>query len=101
TLVVLNQHKVVVEEEGPNDDGPVITSGSSGGSSGGGGGGSPADPNLNTPAPTVGGAQTPPPQVAGETLPRTGMDIVAIGLLFALVGLGALMPRKTASKKRA
>ena len=99
TLVVLNQHKVVVEEEGPNDDGPVITSGSSGGSSGGGGGGSPADPNLNTPAPTVGGAQTPPPQVAGETLPRTGMDIVAIGLLFALVGYGTLMPKNAKTEE--
>jgi len=87
------------------------TGGSGGGSSGGGGGGI-ADPFLNTPVPQVGGAQTTPPpasggtavtppapQVAGENLPRTGMDLTAIGLLIALVGYGTLMPRNGKTKK--
>src|SRR3989344_5329630 len=87
------------------------TGGSGGGSSGGGGGGI-ADPFLNTPVPQVGGAQTTPPsasggtavtppapQVAGENLQRTGMDLTAIGLLIALVGYGTLMPRNGKTKK--
>lgn len=85
---------------------------SGGGSTGGGsviynfGATPPPAPAPSPTPPQVAGVQevAPPPpqapQAAGETLPRTGMDVGSLGMLFALLSYGILLPRKAGKVRK-
>ena len=93
----------------PQDQGGSGERGGSGGSGGGSSGGTyypVGNPSVSAPGPTQGQPQsgvvagvqapalTPPPQVEGITLPRTGTSFELWSLMFGLIILGSLVGNK-------